>query len=550
MKKPHVKSYFLYNQSSFKRFRYIIRTTIPVILAKIRFYLAWFIGFILFYEMDNNIYNSIGARIGNQTDRDSINGVNIFSIFIWLYGLLCILNIIIDILISSFGSSDKDKEPLKFPQGQVNFSLPRRSWKKTSLRNKLLFLFTACFVLLFSIFAVCYSDLYTIIQHYDFRMCQKFDVLYVMDEIRFKFDDDTMADAIMNKKLCIKERHFCFTDYKITEFAVEQEDGRIQKIIPVTEAPEGNLDIDYPNLFFIVDNDNKLLPDAVDPLLIKSVDHRRVRVPKFFEDRYIPFSMERDHKGGQLPLSSYKLFWPILVYYIFYLFLTAAMVFLAVFAVYRIINKVRLSRIYYSRFSWIMGKLYEVVKLFIISTPFIILIAFSYLFFPDNQVTGLPTLAVFPSFTGSIFLNSIIVYLIFGLVLIIYTIPGIYDDGKTFTENILKSQELKYLVDIGLGKNEIGKFINKKYGNRRVLQVFVENLLFVLVMQFFIMYCYSRSQFIDVIGIGSVMSIENIVSKVYRTQVEFTLIIAIQYIVLFIIYGLIYAVTKCFKGKS
>jgi hypothetical protein len=554
MKKPHVKSYFLYNQNGFKRFKYIIRTAIPAILAKIRFYLAWFIGFILFYEMDNNISYSIGAKIGNQTDINYINGVNIFSIFIVIYGLLCILNIIIDVLISGFGSSDKeDKEQPKFPQGQADHDPPKGYWKKVLSKNKLLFGFIACLVLSVSIVAVRYSGLYTILQHYDFPTCQRFDVRYVMDEIRPrpKFDDDTMADEIMNRNLCLKERGSWFTSYNILEFTVEQDDGRMRKVIPVTEAPEDNPDIDYPDLFLIVDNQSRMMPDMIDAPLIKSASYTRtVTVPNLFEDVYVPFSLERDSKGGP-PLSSYKLFFPILVYYGFYLFLTAAVVFFAVFIVYRIISKVKLSGLYYSCFGRIVGKVYEVVKLFIISTPFVTLIAFSYLFFPqDDQITGIPTLAVFPAFTESIFLNSIIVYLIFDLVLIIYTIPGIYDDGKTFTENILKSREFKYLADIGLGKKEIGRLLNQKYGNRRILQVFVENLLFILVLQFFIMYCYSRSQFIDVIGVGSVMSIENVASKVYRAQMKFTLITAFHYAALFLIYGVIYAVTKIHKEKT
>jgi hypothetical protein len=134
--------------------------------------------------------------------------------------------------------------------------------------------------------------------------------------------------------------------------------------------------------------------------------------------------------------------------------------------------------------------------------------------------------------------------------MVIYAIPGILDDSKNFTENILRSREIKYLRDIGFGRKEIGRLISRKYGNRRILQVFVENLLFILVLQFFIMYCYSRSQFIDVIGIGSVTSIENIASKVYRTQMKLTPIIITHYAILFGIYGLIYFVTKRLKEKG
>jgi hypothetical protein len=606
MKKPHVKYYFLYQRHAAPRFLYLAGISLSMVLRKIRLYLAWFVSLIILFEMDNSIFASAGYRIKDQADRDSLDQGDIFSILIILYGMFLCINTIIDVLIYLFDEKSSDgrvpawhenKKPsrpvrvvrkLQFlnnfrlktrfhkalaretarhalePAGGPRMSIVKGAMKSLG-RHKIRYGAALALVLAVLLTAAAYSKQYVFLQHYDFYTGQKFTNAYVLDELWLdRVNEESVNGALLESPVCLKKKGILFTHYRIAEFAFVLYDKTTSKMAPVLETPAANPGMAYPYLSFIQNGGEKLFSDKnslLNHAVLDAIGYNyTVSVPNIFADIYLPFSLERNGSASE-PVSSNKLLFPALVCYVFYFLLTVLLVLAVVCLTYSILIAIKLRGMNSNslepknKLRGCMRKLTllipESLKLFIISTPFVLIIAFSPVFFPQGSIrSGFSTMSASIVSTGSGFVDSILVYLLFGCILLFYLLPGIAGDLHNYIVKILTSKEIHYLNAIGMEKNRLKRIITVKYGRNKILQIGIESLLFILVLRFFIMYCYLLPQFIDVTGISTVLSIENTASKVYRAQIGFQPIVLFHYALLLALYGIIYWFAKKLKRED
>jgi hypothetical protein len=555
MKKAHVKNYLLYKENPFERFLYIVRASLSMILGKVKLYLAWFVSFIILFEMNNNIFSSIGSKIMQESGNSSINRDFIFSIFVVIYLVLLMINTIMDIFIFKFRERRNLIVPPGFSPGK-NLEDSFKNRLKTALfKHRFIYGFLSCLILLIALTGFAYSKSYIILQYYDFLTNQKFSMDYLMDEVDFgEINKENINDEMLGGKLCKKDDGLLLTTYRIARFTIKENPDSINTAIPVFETTVENPDELYLQLSFIVNDNKKLFSDysyILNNKSLEAIDYNwKITVPRLFSDMYIPFNLERNSSMNYMPYNSNKLLFPIVVYYLFHFFFAALLLLVIVFALYRIILIYRLNRLRLTILHKIVEKTGYWLKTFIISTPFILIISFSNIFFPNgNMVSGRETIAAFIPFSKDVFANAFLTYGLFTLMMTVYIAPGIVSGFNIFMDNVLGSMEMKYLSNIGICQKKAKNIISKKYGNSNIMQVFIENFLFLFVLQFFIMYCYMLPQFTDISGVGSVLSVENILTKVYRSEIGFTPIVITQYVILFVMYMVIYGVLRIINRR-
>ncbi|MDR0785218.1 MAG: hypothetical protein LBE74_04960 [Treponema sp.] len=514
IKKSHVKAYFLYHESALRRLWYIVRTSLPMILKKIKMFLSWLISFIILFEMDNSVFDSIGQRINIQAENQQLN--NIFPVFIVIYLLLFIINTVFDIIIDK-NSLEKDSQKqeneknVKFHGSSnilktISALVAERFFNKKTIGGKITAAIFTAFVAALLWGCFYYAPFYVFLQHYGYDTSRNFTVRDVADQA---FMTVTTTED-MDKKLCVREKKGLWNIYSVAEFSIVTFDGECMKVIPTMHTNVNNPDNPRPNIRVI--QGGKVEEGGVHLVqsTLKNVTFgNAVAVPSIFDSfiPFIPFDLERSSGSG--PDNPNKLFFPVFVFYLFYLCLLIAVVYLVVVFVYALILHGKEYKAATALGNWL--------KSFIFATPFVIALSVLRTFFPDgNMVSHIETLAAFPPVSNSLFINSIFSYCCFIAVLLLYILPGMIEDLSSSIKELVHSSEISYLNNIGMNKQDIFNVITRKYGVQNIKRIFVENFLFICVLQFFTAYCLQLNQFLDYFGTGSVLSFENVFSKVMR----------------------------------
>jgi hypothetical protein len=541
MQKPHIKYYFLYNNSNIKRLWYIVKVSLPMILKKIKFFLSWFISFIILFEMDNEIYQSIGYRISVQSDGRPVLGNNIFPVFIVVYFLLFLVNTFFDIIIDSHEKPEKEKK-LSFT-GNSNLLLTLGVIFSTLyIKNKKKILAAGGVMILLVVLSLYYAQFYIFLQHYGYDTSRRFSVNDVIEwsYMETAFDDKQLLES----KLCIREEKGFFVYYSLAEFSIDTFDDEKKenisiKVIPTMHTNVYAPDNPEPEIRVITGKEIEERDKHLSFSSLKNVEfgHTLV-VPRIF-DSYIPFALERSGIGMD-PNSPNKLFFPVFIYYVFYLCLLILLVFLAAIVMYAVVLHGKNNKIISAIGNW--------VKNLILATPFVIVLSFLSPFFPEgNTVSHINPLAAFLPVSNNFFLNSIVSYSSLALILLIYILPGMMDDIINFKKEIIHSSEIAYLNNIGMKKQDIFNCITKQYGITAIKRFFMENFLFICILEFFVAYCFSLPQFIDYFGTSSVLSFENIFTKVLRALMVSENVVLLHFALLVGMYGSIYFLMK--RGK-
>jgi hypothetical protein len=545
IKKSYIKNYFLYNNTTVVRLLYVIKTSLPMILKKLKIFLSWFVSFIILFEMDNNIYKSIGDRIGLQSDGRPLNGNNIFPVFIVIYLLLFCINTLFDVIINNNEKQKNyQKEQKKYFWGKDNFLQTIGIIFLTSFSNKKKMIYIGIgFIGIFAL-ALYYAPFYFFLQHYGYDTSQKFTINNVVDAAGMNTDVDD--GQLLESPLCIKEVRGFLVFYSLAEFSIikwdfDREEEIAMKVIPTMHTNVYNPDNLEPEIRVIIE-DTIAEKDYLNQSTLVSIDYvHKIAVPCFIK-LYIPFALERNGTGQPPePISPNKLFFPVLVYYLFYLCLLVAVVYLVVIIIYMLVLHSRKNQVISAIGTW--------VKNLIFATPFVIVLAFLSTFFPfGNRFSGLHVLAAFIINSNSLFLNSIIAYCCWTIILLCYLVPGMISDISNFINEVMYSEEINYQNNIGMKKQDIFNIITKKYGISVIMRIFIENFLFMCVLQFFTMYCLSLSPFIDYFGISSVLSFENIFTKIMRATTVFDGAALRHYGLLLVMFGSVYFLMK--RGKK
>ncbi|MDR2835583.1 MAG: hypothetical protein LBV69_05210 [Bacteroidales bacterium] len=487
--------------------------------------------------MDNQIAPSIGYRIGLQTDGRALNAENVFPIFIVVYAVFFVIHTVFDIVITIMsGNKIIQDEFTKTPS--IKNSIIKTIFQTLFKKHKksIIAISTVCLIII--VVSICYAPSIPLLQHYDFYSGQKFTVQNAIDRLYIKNENQSIDT---DTPLIVKEKGVFFTNYRIAELQVDAFDGDIN-ITPIFITNVDNHDEMFPDII-LLSNKKIVGNDAVSFGNLKEVNYSfNLITPSIFQDVFLPFSLERSSPSS-IPNSPDKLIFPLLFFCMLYFILLLVIIYSICLVLYSVILHLFTSNRNIMIKSKLIGIFFEWIKIFIVSTPIVIILAFLSTLFPaGNIISGIEPFAAFLPITNNIFINSIFSYIVFTLFLSFYIIPCIVDDTNNQLKLVLNSQEIKYQINIG--NKDIVALVTKKYGINIINRMFMESLLFVLIIQFFSEYCLMLSQFIDYFGVSSVFSLENIFTKSFRAQTSLSPSMIFNFIFILIIYICLFVFLK------
>jgi hypothetical protein len=118
----------------------------------------------------------------------------------------------------------------------------------------------------------------------------------------------------------------------------------------------------------------------------------------------------------------------------------------------------------------------------------------------------------------------------------LYFIPGMIDDYSTYFGKIAASEEIKYKITVGMDRPLVLQTIKNGYGRNKQKIVFVESLLSLFILLFFTIFCMNTKQFNDYLGVSRIISFENIFTKLFWAEADFSGILRFHVVILALIY--------------
>jgi hypothetical protein len=120
---------------------------------------------------------------------------------------------------------------------------------------------------------------------------------------------------------------------------------------------------------------------------------------------------------------------------------------------------------------------------------------------------------------------------------------------KLHAEHLFSSREFHYYQLIGIDRSEQYRIYHKKYGSLLFWKLFVQNILFVVNINWFMAYAFNIwRNFKDTIGLTYAISFENIFTKIVHldtTRTEW-----FNYIILVVLYGSLFAAYYFLQKKA
>jgi hypothetical protein len=117
------------------------------------------------------------------------------------------------------------------------------------------------------------------------------------------------------------------------------------------------------------------------------------------------------------------------------------------------------------------------------------------------------------------FLSTLLSYALVQLIIAVMFADTYMNEIVAYTKRMAATQEFKYYVMIGMGRSRRYAIFNRKYGHNLVLKLIFQNILFVLNINWFIVYAFKVwRNFYDSMGVTYALSFENIFTKIVHYE--------------------------------
>jgi hypothetical protein len=516
-KKNYTKYYFLHNKNMFSRIFYVLRNAMPQVLGKIRKNLSWLVMFILAVDSIFGNNEGLGSNLlkGYISEDAGIISGRVFYLLLVMFSI----NVIIDIILSIFHA----KKELKLGNNETGEEiLKTKNIKKTALQAALI----SAAVLLFVGTAVFNNREYAFAGFYDFTTNQN------------RTFGDYLKDRAVDSENCPVEIYNAFRDtplcqktsgnyFLLFEMQVRDKHGTIFNVFPFYDKDVGmycyiqKIDGGFRFTSNYIDLQNKLdfnwnfnIIDVKQDLKYKAIA---------FTQKTIAFQLRKSEITLEKPL------YLVMPYYIFYFTMFLAVVIGIVYFVYYVITSSYFTKKNYFT-ALFAGKLFQELTLFLNSLTIILVFLLINHLFQKSFKSNIENIG---------FLTTAASYFLLQLVITIMFTDSYFDELTSFTKRIKTANEFRFYNLIGMHPKSQYEIFKKKYGHSFNLKLVFQNILFVLNINWFIVYAFKVwRNFNDSMGITYAISFENIFTKIIhyersRTDWHNILVLIVLYAVLF-----------------
>jgi hypothetical protein len=489
-KKNYAKYFFKYNNSIIARFFWVIRNTGGLVLLKIKKNITWLVSFIITLETIFNFNYTIGFDI-----IDNPPSVKFFANVLHIIIIMLLINLIIDV-----STVIISKNTIK-GRNLIKVEIAKKESLHLYLRKNI-FVILGIFIVVYVVLILVNMPNYPIVSYYNFNEHNNKKVSDVFGDTSQPLQmqlENLPSDIIgpyIDKTLWMKEDRSSFVVYRYIEVSFADKDGSIFKLIPFYNSSM--------NDFFFIRGTVNTQQDRLeaDYTLLDIGYSKGIKIPAKL-DIMVHFYLPTSTTYG---LSGIKPLFLVVPFYIIYFMTILLITFVFTYILFNSLVK--------SQFSGNNGKAKKIAA-----------------FISDNILLFLNTITMIVAFLlinmtlknyfkinwiRKAFVQNIFLY-IFVQIIIIWMFSGGYiHEVRENIKKSLNSEEYKYLDLIGMSKSRQMSIFNKKYGNLFYLRLFIQNILFVININWFILYAFNTwasRNIDDYIGLSFSPSFENIFIK-------------------------------------
>jgi hypothetical protein len=498
-KKNYTKYYFLFTYNVIKRISFTLKNAMPQVLEKIKKNLSWLVMFIIAVDSIFENVSSVGSNLLNgYIDPDGAI-IMIRSIF-YLLLVMFLLNTCFDVFIKYLYKNEKHEED-DAAERQVRGTIARKPNTKLFLKAAAAAGIAVVYIVLF----IFNQREYAFAGYYDFSENQHRTFGMFLDY--FKIDEDGCSpDLIYQYKdaaLCRQEGDPPY--FYIMELGIENENGEIKTLVPFYDKKERRY-------FFIQGNTNQQrLFDISYTDKIVSVKNIKKYQKIAFTREMTKFSLPAD-KASATTIS--KPLYLVSPYYIQYFMTLLIVVVAVVYSIYTGISKYYfMTRRKSDRKLLILVKIFNEILFFLNTINIVVIFLLINLLFRRLQSNNTLT------WENQTFIVNIFSYCIIQILIAFMFSDSYITEISLYLKRMLKTKEFYYYSLIGMWSERQYRIFHLKYGKNLLLKLIFQNILFVLNINWFIVYAFNTwRKFTDTIGITYAISFENIFTKIIRYE--------------------------------
>lgn len=536
-KKNYTKYYFLYNKNMFLRMFYVLQSAMPQVLRKIRKNLSWLVMFILAVDSIFGNNEGLGSNLlkGYISEDAGIISGRVFYLLLTMFSL----NVIIDMILANALVNLKSSQKLPGKKTKPWVLNPCANQTGEGLlkppKNRKMLLAVAGIAVLVFIFVwitVFNNREYAFAGFYDFTTNQN------------RTFGDYLKDRSIDSENCSVEISNAFKDTPLCqkndrnslllfEMQVQDKQGTIFDVFPFYDKSmrmycyiqKINGDYRYTRTF--IDSQKELDFNWNFNIIGAGQNLKYKRIG--FTQKTVAFQLQKNEVPLEKPL------YLIMPFYVFYFMVLLAIVTVIVCIVYHLVT----SSYFTGRNSFIffmIGKLFNELMFFLNTLTIILVFLLINHLFQKNAGAGIESME---------FLSTVASYILVQIIVALMFTDSYFDELVVFTKRIKTTNEFKFYNLIGISQESQYEIFKKKYGHSFNIKLVFQNILFVLNINWFIVYAFKVwRNFNDSMGITYAISFENIFTKIIhyersRTGWHNILVLVILYAALFVGYYII-----------
>jgi hypothetical protein len=512
-KKNYTKYYFLYTRHIFQRIKRILKNVMPQVLEKIRKNLSWLVMFIIAVESIFQNKESVGFSLLRGYINPNGAIIMIQGIF-YLLLVMFLINSLCDIFLGFLVKYDKI-ENKNITEHKIHHIEKRKFNRKAIAVILSIFIFVVCYILLFTV----NQKEYAFVGYYDFGENQN----RTVDALLYQYGiDETRCDPDLlmeyrDTYLCVQDENDSY--FSIIQLGIEDKNGELVHLIPYYDKR----DTQY---YFIQENKNVRAIFDIQPTdrigSIERIEKYRDFTSSALITSMTSFSLVTD-KDSVTNIS--KPLYLVLPYYLFY-FLTIFLVVIVLVCIiylsitrYFFVGRRRMeigvdNKIYVIEKNGIFRNVFNEIVHFINTTNIIVIFMLVNLFL--NMLQESKNLL---AWENQLFSTTVLSYCLIQMLIIIMFSDSFINEIIIYVKNFKETKEFYYYSLIGMSQEQQYIIFNKKYGYKLLSKLIVQNILFVLNINWFIVYAFSTwRRFNDSIGVTYAISFENIFTKIIRYE--------------------------------
>jgi hypothetical protein len=529
-KKNYVKYHFRYTSNPFKKFLHLLRSSSVQILIKVKKNLSWLIFFTLTVETIFEPSSTIGfSLIRNYRDQP----VAVIHGILYIIFMMFAVNTFIDYVVLLL-QRQEDKPAIQWEYTKEIVTRKKNLWQKNAFIAAALILYAALIVF-------CQRE-YPIAAYYDFEINREKSVKNVIDQWGIVYDSGDLK--ALETPLCKNLENG--PGYTITILEISGSENTKRTIIPIFEKTKS------PGTFYFIEGQaNRQGKDVLSPAHDRLTGIKTITKYNsvLFQIFYSLPKIGKAETGFRLPADlskstfTMKPLYLIAPYYLVYIATLIMIVYFISLIAYHFSvkqcigmdykyekgqekNKMLKNLIYgFGKYGLLFLNSITSLLIFLLANRFIERMVVDKWFWINNS-----------------FLINIASYTVIQIVFVVMFSDSYNLEINLHAKKILTSQEFQYLRLTGVGPKGLYQNYHTKYGKGFFHKLFIQNVFFVININFFISYAFNVWAAVnDHIGITYAISFENIITKIVHEKPDGAelynyIILGVFYFVLFFLY--------------